>query len=515
MKHLLIALTLALTLTIPLFATMDFTQKETIPIANGTFSYAELRSVEGTDRIVVYSQDTDNIYLTISDIDGNVLETVTLAMTDNTTARKMSYFEQDETACLLVATVTESERNYSETGYTSHSYQTISIYDIETGDCIDTHDFGSYYNSFEAVGEYGYANNCFFEMEPLQPEVTYGDEVLITSPYSVVETEYFMQGFVLDTDYVWRSYTNNTAVLSSRNQRYSSVDNMGSMVIRGDMVASPRIVSGIYRWFSEGTLSLTDIYVSWENTWDMIDEETGVTNLRPYLLLSDKYPDLPKTFTLGETLPNGSFRISELNADGNRIWTDITTNVDLLIPFDDLSFLPPSCCFPNADGDACTIYFGLSGTGYEIRNRINGDIEEFGDAPFAPLEIDRIDNENLVYLAPTDDGIVVWHSAYVLGSEDPNDTPRFDLSASNYPNPFNPTTTISYLIPSTGHVELNVYNTRGQQVKTLVNDIVEAGENNVVWHGDNDMGETVSSGVYLYRLKTEGKNITGRMLMIK
>ncbi len=85
----------------------------------------------------------------------------------------------------------------------------------------------------------------------------------------------------------------------------------------------------------------------------------------------------------------------------------------------------------------------------------------------------------------------------------------------NSPNPFNPTTTISYSIPKDDKVELKVYNIKGQLVKTLVNDHLEAGSHKAVWNGDNQSGKNVSSGIYLYRLEAGGRAIARKMLLLK
>ncbi len=85
----------------------------------------------------------------------------------------------------------------------------------------------------------------------------------------------------------------------------------------------------------------------------------------------------------------------------------------------------------------------------------------------------------------------------------------------NSPNPFNPTTTISFSIPKDDKVELKVYNIKGQLVKTLVNDHLEAGMHKAVWNGDNQSGKNVSSGIYLYRLESGGRAIARKMLLLK
>jgi hypothetical protein len=79
-----------------------------------------------------------------------------------------------------------------------------------------------------------------------------------------------------------------------------------------------------------------------------------------------------------------------------------------------------------------------------------------------------------------------------------------DIFLTNYPNPFNPQTTISFSIPEESNIELSVYNIKGQLVKNLVNDINPAGEHSVTWNGTDDNNKPVSSGVYFYKLNVNG-----------
>lgn len=77
---------------------------------------------------------------------------------------------------------------------------------------------------------------------------------------------------------------------------------------------------------------------------------------------------------------------------------------------------------------------------------------------------------------------------------------------TNYPNPFNPTTTISFSIPEESNVELSIYNIKGQKIKSLLSDQKEPGEHTIVWNGKDDNNKPVSSGVYLYKLNVDGKS---------
>ena len=85
----------------------------------------------------------------------------------------------------------------------------------------------------------------------------------------------------------------------------------------------------------------------------------------------------------------------------------------------------------------------------------------------------------------------------------------------NYPNPFNPQTTIKYFLPKSSEVSLTIYNSLGQEIKTIVNKEQNAGEYSVVWNSKDNNGKGVSSGVYFYRMRSDGFTSVKRMLLIK
>ncbi|MCF7920745.1 MAG: T9SS type A sorting domain-containing protein [Candidatus Cloacimonetes bacterium] len=102
------------------------------------------------------------------------------------------------------------------------------------------------------------------------------------------------------------------------------------------------------------------------------------------------------------------------------------------------------------------------------------------------------------------------------GTTDEDNIPEYVVLNKNYPNPFNPTTTISFSVPVESEVELIVYNVRGQKVKTLVSDILIRGKHSVIWNGDNESGTKTSSGVYFYNLIVNGKTeAVNKCLLLK
>ena len=86
---------------------------------------------------------------------------------------------------------------------------------------------------------------------------------------------------------------------------------------------------------------------------------------------------------------------------------------------------------------------------------------------------------------------------------------------NNYPNPFNPTTTISYDLPEQAQVTLGIYDLLGKKIKTLVNQSQDAGNKIAIWDGTDDLSRSVSAGVYLYRIKAGEFSQTRKMLLLK
>ena len=93
-------------------------------------------------------------------------------------------------------------------------------------------------------------------------------------------------------------------------------------------------------------------------------------------------------------------------------------------------------------------------------------------------------------------------------------TSNFALG-NNYPNPFNPTTSISFGLNEAGHVSLEVYNIKGEKVRTLVDENFEANTHTVIWNGTDDNAKPVSSGVYFYKMKAENYTLTKKMILMK
>ncbi len=93
--------------------------------------------------------------------------------------------------------------------------------------------------------------------------------------------------------------------------------------------------------------------------------------------------------------------------------------------------------------------------------------------------------------------------------------PKISSLYSNFPNPFNPTTTLKYGIAEAGPVTLRLYDVRGRLVRTLVNEIRRPGNYELIWDGTDGAGREVETGVYLARLKAVDRMHVQRMMLLK
>ena len=90
-----------------------------------------------------------------------------------------------------------------------------------------------------------------------------------------------------------------------------------------------------------------------------------------------------------------------------------------------------------------------------------------------------------------------------------------DYKLINFPNPVSNSVTVRYSLPNTEHIELSVYNCRGQYITTLKDDEQSSGFHAVMWDGTDEHGKNVPNGVYLYKLTTSEKDIVKKMLLMK
>ena len=96
-----------------------------------------------------------------------------------------------------------------------------------------------------------------------------------------------------------------------------------------------------------------------------------------------------------------------------------------------------------------------------------------------------------------------------------SEVPAEYILPQNFPNPFNPSTTIDYSLAKAGHVDLTVYNATGQKIATLVDDRQSSGHYSITWNGRDDRGAEMTSGVYFCRMVAGGATKSIKMILMK
>jgi len=155
----------------------------------------------------------------------------------------------------------------------------------------------------------------------------------------------------------------------------------------------------------------------------------------------------------------------------------------------------------------------------EIRNRLSGEIIHSQEVMINPFTILRKNDGELLFFVEQENEN--GYDVYILNGEiqvssDENKISIISYELQNHPNPFNPLTTISFNLPEASESQLEIYNIKGQKIKTLLHDQIEAGEHSIVWNGEDAAGKKVSSGIYLYKLKVnDDKEMINKCILLK
>ena len=126
------------------------------------------------------------------------------------------------------------------------------------------------------------------------------------------------------------------------------------------------------------------------------------------------------------------------------------------------------------------------------------------------------ENESYDYrLSDVDyDGNVEYHSLQLMGVSSTNIPEQFILYP-NYPNPFNPVTTIRYDLPDDAHVTLTIYDLMGSEVIKLLDGPKTSGSRSIQWNARDEQGRAVSAGLYLYTIQVGDYNKSNKMVLLK
>jgi hypothetical protein len=134
------------------------------------------------------------------------------------------------------------------------------------------------------------------------------------------------------------------------------------------------------------------------------------------------------------------------------------------------------------------------------------DVTELGDYYYVVTAVDIHENES----DPSDAVNVT-----LLSLVDVHGLPEEYALHQNYPNPFNPTTTLRYDLPEDATVSVVIYDMMGRQVRTLVSGQASAGYHSTMWNATNDLGYSVSAGVYIYTIQAGQYRDVKKMILLK
>lgn len=222
--------------------------------------------------------------------------------------------------------------------------------------------------------------------------------------------------------------------------------------------------------------------------------------------------DIPLEWSDGVTLTDVSFegtrieyfdaKIANIDEENNRVLIGLFSMV-----YERKSELTPG------DGEIAKLTFRVD----------DATIDQFELTPFVETEspahkLSLVYNDNSTgVLRPASVDPEVQGTTVLLtkGEADGPIVPTDYQLGQNYPNPFNPTTNIQYSLKSDGHVELNIYNVLGQNVRNLVSEAKPAGTYTVQWDGRDASGTQVASGVYFYKIKSGDFSEIKKMVLMK
>ncbi|MBN1482375.1 T9SS type A sorting domain-containing protein [candidate division KSB1 bacterium] len=314
-----------------------------------------------------------------------------------------------------------------------------------------------------------------------------------------VQTEYMtMQGAPLTTEQFDILESGDLIIISRTTSSGSYIDPAG-----WNSISKPIIVNSVYiirssRW-------------QWFNTGDLINNgRSGAPALKAEIpdhpIFTGVTPDADGLYyPLDPAIGCGNtsfFNWAEAGDDGIIIATSVTPDT-----------------LGAVEGAVGIVYWPVEATFYP-------ETDQFAGGPRLLLPCGTQEDagicpkQGLYNLTPVGDQLFLNSVAWMLGKEvgveaNPTVTPADFKLAQNFPNPFNPSTTIEFSLPTATTAKLSVYNMLGQKVVTLADRSYQPGTYTGTWDGLDSSGRIVESGVYLYKLEAENFSLIKKMLLIK
>ncbi|MBE0567790.1 MAG: Ig-like domain-containing protein, partial [Krumholzibacteria bacterium] len=202
---------------------------------------------------------------------------------------------------------------------------------------------------------------------------------------------------------------------------------------------------------------------------------------------------------------------TEPAADAVLVAVDLPVTATFSEPIDPATLTVASFTLTPDGGAAVTATVALDSTGTVATLTPEARLA-FGTVYTATLAVAITDTSGTPL---AEDYAWIFTTATGLSAVGPHDLPALTALQPNYPNPFNPRTTVAFDLAREGTVRLRIYSVDGRLVRTLVSQSMPAGRHSVVWNGDDDHGRNVATGVYLLRMETPDRAQTRKMLLMQ
>lgn len=281
-----------------------------------------------------------------------------------------------------------------------------------------------------------------------------------------------------------------------------------------------------YTWYSDGKIYLQGITEIGQEYWNapvQVSYEGPDDNVQaryPKILVRDS--GINVLWSQPNDDSEYSLRGQKIDYSGNKLWSQ----EGLVISTKENDFIL-TLLQETFDGHTIGGWMEYTNTSEDYRLSIinddgsisySGDSDSFTGAASSrnTFSIINLDNNEMFATWINEGALYAQLVDFVSVDNENNDVSVISNQLlQNYPNPFNPETNISFNVRENGNVNIDIYNLKGQKVKSLVNDRYTSGKYSVVWNGKNDNNKQVSSGIYLYKMRNGKFSSTKKMILMK
>ncbi len=461
---------------------------------------------DGTEEIYLCcsNSETGSWYLNSYDFDGNLLSNYEANDTDF-----LNCFLWENNSTIYLFTSYKKEIFYDDVLY---YYLDINAYDfgsqtlidsirIEIGHNVEEDIIHGYYTALHDV------NYFHINEEQDIPILLVGlNKMHYSYSYDTSSTHYYSD--ILKISFSEESFNS-----------IETIHNIGSQLI--DFPGFDSYIclgyGNQYAWWGEFAVTHKEFYVS-AISKDIVSEVNELVHLLGNIGYwgIDNYPEYLKILNSNDNnfssllinykiLNNNSTTINTINFSSNLSDTLWNSSIEYDEIIQDNNIISSTCIDVNQEPHY-VLYF-TDNNFLEIMDRDNGNIILTQESDIIPNKILSDSNEELHFIVFEENcSEIRFYNLleYIQVHSDNNSINDVTFALSNFPNPFNPTTTIAFSIQNDSNVEISVFNIKGQKIKTLVNSSFTKGSHSIIWNGDNNLGKPVSSGVYMYKLVVDG-----------